>query len=1147
MSVNDETDFPAAEDDSNVHSLRTPVEGTEKNPEHTVGNFTRPSERWNRRAQLVQFGFRVAAFAFLGCFLFGWPLGTSLAEYNQTGLFRFRLGFTMPVFFYMVTIPILIYVIGHILSLGLRMAGKAEDLEFSAVSLLKPDVSAAQNIRIVGTAVRGQIDSLNVHLDEALGKLASVESMIRQQIKAIDSAAEAMQSASHDNTDKVASERQQLMQLTEKLNLEAEKFAEAIAEKARLGLESSETANSRIAGAEIDLENRLTRLEDTAAKALTAFESLADTMQEQESAVSRSTARLDSLASAADGKTSYLRHLLQENAENILEAQKRLEADGQRLEQLIQDQKDRAERLAETVAAQAEHNPELEKAFESLSMVEQMIRQQVETINTAASTIQTASSESASRIETERDQMIQMTEQLNQEAERFAESISRNAHSGLETRLGDLETVAQNALSAFEKLAGSIEAQEQAVTQSSARLETLTTQTSEKAGHLAAMLGENVTAIAQTQEGLNAENAKLEQMITDQRARVEQLATSINEQTENNPALSGAIDSLVSVETMLREQITAVSTTSGLLQDATGNNAERLVQEREQLMSLMQELNEEAGRFADTISENARTSADMASDDSRFAEAQAKLTTRIETLEAISSRALGAFDNLTTALAEKEGIISESAQRLDTISSRAGEQTDMIRQMLDDNTQVMTSVQERLQAEGQRLEAIIVSQQERADTLLTALSEKTGTGLFSTDALEKLDTVEQMIRQQITAMEHAATSVQTSSGEAATRIAEERSQLISLTESLNKEADRLVQAITEQSGLDRTDSDISLEAFGKAEQAIQSRLETLEQKAEQTLSAFSTVSEQLSSQENAVSTSAERIGKVKTDTAQQSAEMAKLIEANTSVLSEAQSRLAAESQKLEDMIQDQRERAERLASAIAEQTARMSELEQTQDSRARPMRRHDDQPARKPLSISSILALGDDTGKTADAPMLLKEDAAAAARDSAEVRRTRQEKSWRDILAAADVTDDPLTLERTAVKNTGTDKSTNPAGNSDAIGLVRKMQYFMRDIERQLYGEPQPAIISRFEGGERNIFAHIILRRDEEAVKDRIRLETSRRPAFRQDVYQFLETFDQLLEPATGEQDGDTLIDDYLGSPIGQVYLIVGNAMDYFS
>ncbi|MCI5043952.1 MAG: hypothetical protein MRY72_04585 [Aquisalinus sp.] len=1143
MSVNDDTDFPAGDEDGNVHSLHGPAD-QESHTHGPVGSFLKPSERWNRRASLVQLGFRIAAFAFLGCFLLGWPIGTSLAEWNQTGVPRFRLGFTMPVFFYMVTIPILIFVIGHILSLGLRMAGKAEDLEVSTASLLKPDVTAAQNVRIVGTAVRGQIDSLNVHLDEALGKLASVESMIRQQIKAIDSAAEAMQNASDNNTGRVASERDQLMQLTEKLNQEAEKFAEAIAEKARLGLESSETANSRIAGAEIDLENRLTKLEETAAKALTAFESLATTMQEQESAVSRSTARLDSLASSADGKSSYLRHLLQENAEHIIAAQQQLEADGERLEQLIQDQRGRADRLAEAVSLQTESNPELEKAFESLTMVEQMIRQQVETINTAAATITSASSDSAARIEAERAQMIEMTERLNQEAERFAESISRDAQTGLETRLGSLETVAQSALAAFEQLAGSLEAQEQAVSQSSARLDALTALTSEKASQLSDMLGENVTAIEQTQESLGEENAKLEQMITDQRNRVDQLAASISQQTDNNPALADAIDSLAAVETMLREQITAVSTTSGLLQQTTGDNADKLEAERNRLMSLMQEMNNEAGRFANVIAENAGFGSGLGQDDAQFAEAQEKLAARVEALEAISSKALQAFDSLTTTLADKEGAISASADRLDAISARAGEQTETVRQMLDDNSQLMTSVHERLRAEGQRLEAIIVSQQERADTLLTALAEKTGAGVFSAEAVEKLDAVEQMIRQQIAAIEMAASSVETNSGEVASKIASERSHLISLTENLNREADRLVQAITDGTAQGNNGANQSFEGFGETEQNIRTRLESLEQKAEQTLSAFSAVAEQLASQENSVSTSAEHIGRMKAETAQQSAEMAKLIEANTSVLSKAQARLAAESQKLENMIQDQRERADRLASAIAEQTARMDTLQQTQSTPPHPMRRHDDQPARKPLSISSILALGDEAEKPTPS---YNEKTDSVARNSAEVRRTRQEKSWRDILAAADDVSEPLTLERPVATAGKAQAKSGPADNSDAIDLVRKMQFFMRDLERQLYGEPQPAVMSRFDSGERNIFAHIILRRDEEAVKDRIRLETSRRTGFRKEIYAFLETFDQLLEPATGEQDGDTLIDDYLGSPIGQVYLIVGNAMDYFS
>ncbi len=310
--------------------------------------------RWATRAKDIRFWFQIAALLFLGCFLIGWPLGTSWAEFEQSGMFRFRLGFTLPVFLYMITIPILIFTIGYMLALGCRMAAKAEELELSASKLMHPEVAAAAGMETVGSTVRSHINTLNVHLDEALNKLASVESMIRQQIKAIDTAAIAMEDKSGESVQRVAEERQHLIEITESLNREADGFAEAIAEKAKLGLEKSDAANARIAGAEKELENRLARLEGTSQKALVAFETLAEAIAKKEAIVSESSARLDLIKTEAHRKTSDLSHLMEENANAITGAQKRLEEESARLETLIKDQRERADRLAGAIAKQAD-------------------------------------------------------------------------------------------------------------------------------------------------------------------------------------------------------------------------------------------------------------------------------------------------------------------------------------------------------------------------------------------------------------------------------------------------------------------------------------------------------------------------------------------------------------------------------------------------------------------------------------------------------------------------------------------------------------------------------------------------------------------------------------------------------------------------
>jgi hypothetical protein len=322
--------------------------------ERLDANIPQNPGRWDRAADQTHFISRIIAIAFLGCFLVGWPLGTTLATLETTGLLKFRMGFTLPVFMYMITIPLLIFIFGRMAAIALRMAGKAEQLEASAARLAQPETHAVEGVRTVGNAVSAQMDTLNAHLDDALTKLAGVESMIRQQVKAIDSAAAAMEDGSVDSVRSVAEEREKLIGLTETLNTQADAFAEAIAEKAKLAAERSDAAHARIAGAEAELDNRLTKLEETAGRALLAFETLTQVLVEKENTVSASSATLSNATSEAASKSLEASRLLEENTQAITAAQHHLAQESQRLEELIQDQKERAERLATTISYQTE-------------------------------------------------------------------------------------------------------------------------------------------------------------------------------------------------------------------------------------------------------------------------------------------------------------------------------------------------------------------------------------------------------------------------------------------------------------------------------------------------------------------------------------------------------------------------------------------------------------------------------------------------------------------------------------------------------------------------------------------------------------------------------------------------------------------------
>ncbi|MBY0421434.1 MAG: hypothetical protein K2Q06_03960, partial [Parvularculaceae bacterium] len=153
-------------------------------------------------------------------------------------------------------------------------------------------------------------------------------------------------------------------------------------------------------------------------------------------------------------------------------------------------------------------------------------------------------------------------------------------------------------------------------------------------------------------------------------------------------------------------------------------------------------------------------------------------------------------------------------------------------------------------------------------------------------------------------------------------------------------------------------------------------------------------------------------------------------------------------------------------------------------------------------------------------------------------KRDKQSVSWKEILDATDGAE-PLDLASA---------QTGPKGQgADAMRIIGELQVFTVELERRLYGEPPTALRERFDNGDRNIFAARLLRLNEADVKRRLRAETARDKAFDRDVHAFLQGFEALLEDATTSATVDEDLEEYLSSPLGRVYLLIGATVGYFA
>ncbi len=197
------------------------------------------------------------------------------------------------------------------------------------------------------------------------------------------------------------------------------------------------------------------------------------------------------------------------------------------------------------------------------------------------------------------------------------------------------------------------------------------------------------------------------------------------------------------------------------------------------------------------------------------------------------------------------------------------------------------------------------------------------------------------------------------------------------------------------------------------------------------------------------------------------------------------------------------------------------------------------------------------------------------------IHHTKENSSWKEILAAADGAQ-PLDLE-TVTRDTPlnlTAESKEPESEiisssaevidlmpgdafnapelpeidgsispreAKAYAVIHRLQQFTLNLDSRLYGDCPPALIERFEDGDRNVFANRLLRLNEGDVKKRIRAESGKDQKFESDIREFLKQFDSLLEEAAQSTSVDEELREYLSSPLGRIYLLIGEIVGYFA
>ncbi|MEL6789814.1 MAG: hypothetical protein AAGL18_02385 [Pseudomonadota bacterium] len=609
---------------------------------------------------------------------------------------------------------------------------------------------------------------------------------------------------------------------------------------------------------------------------------------------------------------------------------------------------------------------------------------------------------------------------------------------------------------------------------------------------------------------------------------VETVGTAVRAQMEVlNSGLNTALMRLAEVEAMIRTHVDAIEKAGTVMETKASDAVGKVASERSRLMDLTETLNLRADDFAQAIA--VRTEANIAAlekADSAANQSEAHFAERLDGLEQAAGSALSSFQTLVDALGGADNQIKSGTAALQSSTEQAkalGEEA-----IANSRAATRAAIDQAVIDEAARANLETVK---RAVETTTQASSDQAVALAQAEATRIAEAAVKSAEAQIEKIaRHAGDTIEITANEAAEAARTRKQALTQAHEALEEENARLEKLIDEQ-----------------------------QKRAERLAQTIALQTEKLTAAANAIPTF-ENPGF--SDAAQQPP-------AGNAAHNGASAPAPS------DPAPDDEEKPRPLRWRFGDKDA-PGDIDGAPGSEATTMEANSSAPT------GPVLLEADHSVQT---PREDLERLGELARDLAERRGTRRtrdntggrangrdpnssvskqrgakgfgSKSWKDILAAADGAQ-PLDLTDGKIDDQPSDEpagsaidETQTANMSEAevraITVIERLQHFTRVLDSRLYGASPPGLISRFEKGDRNVFANRLLRLNESDVKKRIRLECAKDRQFERDIRRFLSDFDGLLEEAAQSDFVDDELREYLGSPLGRMYLLIGEIVGYFA
>ena len=614
-----------------------------------------------------------------------------------------------------------------------------------------------------------------------------------------------------------------------------------------------------------------------------------------------------------------------------------------------------------------------------------------------------------------------------------------------------------------------------------------------------------------------------------------------------NDGLDSALSRLASVEAMIRQHVDAIEIAGDAIEQKATSAVTRVADERARLMELTESLNAHADSFAAAIAERAKASIEaLEKADQVPAKLERDFEKRLHSLEAAANQAVGSFDTLCAALAESDQSAREAASRIDEaalFSERASERANTASNAAAESAalnaaNVAASADRASKSAREAAAKAIDDAREQTEAVAHAAIEATRARAEDIRAA-----TDKAVSDMTAASEKAATHAQAHASDATKATKEITTAAKAASQAAQHAADNVAKATQSarknaEDALEQTQStkdqlEDRNKALVDARHALEKENERLETLIEEQRKRADRIADAITSQ-------TERLSKLAETQLREQEAAAKIAETNRQSFERAEQ----ERKALEAEVSAKKSAPKRVEPQREQRQQKPATTRQRSQRDAEPVRVQPTQPdpgdAARLDEIAAEIAKG---GSNAPASNASNSSARreASPRNASPNRREKSDVSWREILDAADDSE-PLDLA-SASKKPAQSRSDAAA----ALKIISELQDFTYELENRLYGPPPPGMQERYDNGDRNVFANRLLRLNEADVKRRIRTEAARERRFEASVHQFLQSFEKLLEDATTSQTADEELEEYLSSPLGRVYLLIGATVGYFA